>query len=812
MKKTSILTIIIAAGFILVAHQQALARLSAPTLLSPENSSTVSDLNPTLDWTDVPGATVYECYIAGVSMGTTNQSEFTVPEGKLDAAHKLYSWNVRACANSTRKDCSSSTSWRFNTPALGAPSLVAPDNGVKLQNITPELKWDEVDNAYQYMVRVTNSYDQEVFSQTTRNIKLTVPAGKLARGNTYKWQVGACGASCSTSTSISSNTTWSSQRTFSTPDALPVPKLISPTYGIFISEPPVVLDWETISIIGGAYQYSYNTIGSPEILKETSVSRGTVNNPKRGYLYQWKVRYCTNQSATDCGNWSSIWFFYVSRSLEGPMVINTAAPGKYVDLGLRSRNDICQNARADSYKTSQCYKIYDSCFDRNGIRIKYCHITLEASFTPTNSYNIYFIDPDTGTAYKNLDTVPVGKALKLVIEEPEGEWFMAGGSFDSPPISWVNDAAADYQNLVAIRPLYEYTLDANSVSSNAYNILTPELGVSATNPLASGRISVEEVESTGKFEIYKENGDYFIKVINASGVGVVQVTVPDAFAYGAIDNMWFSPGKIPGAAGLFYFSLADDQRPIADAKISNNGIEYSNGPVEVIRGSSIYLSAEGSSDPDGWAGEKGISNGGSCEWTNSSRGQVFKKDNPLSWSECSAIIDSSALIINSSETYTLTIRDNLGLSASDSVVAKIIVGPPIIASLAVCPSSAILIIGNPPSHLTARYNPFGVVSCDDHAGDSDVTDVSNWRSDNSSVSVDNSGNILGNAVGSANVSATYLLTSGSSNITVTESCTCPGSDCGNKCTTEKCTNSCGVADQCDGLKTCGSSKWKEVAP
>lgn len=753
MKKTHFIAItIIAVGFLLANYQQALARPSVPTNLSPANGSTVTNLTPKLDWNDVSGAAVYEYYFDyGNIRSTTNQSEFTVPEGKLNA-NTSYSWRVRACASSSLRDCSSSSSsWRFTTPKLNAPSLVAPANNEKLGNLTPELKWNKVDNAYQYMVRVFDNYNLEVFSQTTRDTNATVTSGKLKRGKNYTWQVGTCGASCSTS--AYSGTAWSEKRGFSTQDALAVPRLISPTNYISISTPPVILDWDSALISGGgggksspivgAYQYSYSINYGSEVLEETLISRATINNIQRGAGYSWKVRSCTNLSATDCGEWSPTWYFYISYSLQGPMVVKTDAPGKYVDSNLRARNEICRNARHDNYQTRDCYKIYDSCFDKSGRRIRYCHITVQTSYMPTNSYNIYFIDPDTGTAYKNLDMVPIGKALKLVIEKPEGEWFMVGGSFDSPPISWVNDAAADYQNAVpvSIDPLYEYTIYANSITHEAHNILTPELGVTATDPLKNGGISIEEVESTGKFEIYQENEDYFVRAIDTSGVGVIQVTIPDAFAYGTIDNLWFSPGRIPGAGQIFYFSLTDDQAPTAVAEISKGVGVRSKSVTNISEGENaqINLYADKSLDPDGWDGEKGVSNEGKCEWTMTDPAGVTVSvggviDNPPDPASCNQMNLSQTFTVSGMYTYSLRITDNMGLAATDSVAVDVSSG---VLNLKVCISSCdnpvnanpltetnklSILVDESSSALKACYNTSS--GCTNYNGD--VTADSSW--------------------------------------------------------------------------------------
>jgi hypothetical protein len=70
------------------------------------------------------------------------------------------------------------------------------------------------------------------------------------------------------------------------------------------------------------------------------------------------------------------------------------------------------------------------------------------------------------------------------------------------------------------------------------------------------------------------------------------------------------------ANAVFFGGLQMDSPPVAVAKISTDGVTFGNSiTVGQDATTTIYLSAEGSSDPDGWTNTKfGVSNGGKCEW------------------------------------------------------------------------------------------------------------------------------------------------------------------------------------------------------
>jgi hypothetical protein len=169
-----------------------------------------------------------------------------------------------------------------------------------------------------------------------------------------------------------------------------------------------------------------------------------------------------------------------------------------------------------------------------------------------------------------------------------------------------------------------------------------------------------------------------------------------------------------------------------------------------------------------------------------------------SWTGCASVVGN---------TCTVTMDADKTVAATFAVIPNL--------NLVVCPASTTLIKNNS-SQLTAWYNASGAVSCADKTGATDVTALASWTSDNSAnVSVDdasNKGKITANELGSANISAAHNSLSSSSAITVVASCSCPGSDCASVCTISKCSDTCGVSNQCSGLKDCTNSSWVEVAP
>lgn len=119
--------------------------------------------------------------------------------------------------------------------------------------------------------------------------------------------------------------------------------------------------------------------------------------------------------------------------------------------------------------------------------------------------------------------------------------------------------------------------------------------------------------------------------------------------------------------------VVPNQPPVANATISTDGISYSDS-ITVTRGvpTPIYLSAAGSSDPDGWSD---IQDNGRCEWNNNLNqgAPIFDStiNNPVSPVACDVnSIPNPTTFNDASDTYTyqvLRIFDGTDFSNTDTV-------------------------------------------------------------------------------------------------------------------------------------------------
>jgi hypothetical protein len=191
--------------------------LTAPTLLTPANGSTVT-LPLTFSWTAVTGAWGYQIQFAlnstfspvlvglnesgtSLQIGGSAASGASVPIGN-QAGLTLY-WRVRAVAapspvaNPLPSVGPWSKVWSFTvagTPPptpLAAPVLTAPDKGATDVTTSPLLQWDAVTGAAGYAVEVASdkAFTHKVFVGQTTAVQKQLSG--LGAGSTYYWRVRA---------------------------------------------------------------------------------------------------------------------------------------------------------------------------------------------------------------------------------------------------------------------------------------------------------------------------------------------------------------------------------------------------------------------------------------------------------------------------------------------------------------------------------------------------------------------------------------------------------------------------------------------
>ena len=132
-----------------------------PGLVSPADGATGVSTTPTLDWTDVDGATSYDVQVcndtgcADIARSTkVTASQWTVSPA-LNPLTK-YGWRARAKNSYGYGSWSTVRSFTTVAPVPGVPGLVSPAAGATGVWMTPTLDWSDVDGATSYDVQVCN--------------------------------------------------------------------------------------------------------------------------------------------------------------------------------------------------------------------------------------------------------------------------------------------------------------------------------------------------------------------------------------------------------------------------------------------------------------------------------------------------------------------------------------------------------------------------------------------------------------------------------------------------------------------------------
>lgn len=287
-----------------------------PTLQFPSNGATGVSLTPTLNWSDVFGATAYRVQVStSPAFGTliidetVSVSQYSVPPGVFGGGVQ-YFWRVYSINIGGQGP--HSVIFNFTTqPGLpAAPLLLTPLDSAEDVPRNPFFDWSDVAGATSYRIHVSTDPG---FGSTIINVSL-VPsqyqaATVLAYNTRYYWRVNA--------TNFSGTGPWSNIRTFLTvSQAPPPPVLVSPPNGATGVSLTVTLDWNASS---GATSYRVQvstnlSFGSPVV---NSVVTGTEFPIPPGTLignqiYYWRVN-ATNAGGTSA--YSTIWNFTTIQTL-----------------------------------------------------------------------------------------------------------------------------------------------------------------------------------------------------------------------------------------------------------------------------------------------------------------------------------------------------------------------------------------------------------------------------------------------------------------------------------------------------------------
>ena len=170
-----------------------------PTLSSPANGATGVSTTPTLDWSDVSGATSYDvqvCSDNGCSSVVRSQTGLGSSQWGVTPAlssGNQYWWQARA--NNTCGPGLWTVIWSFTTGCSvpGTPSLSSPANGATGVSTTPTLDWSDVSGATSYDVQVCSDSgcSSVVRSQTGLGSSQWGVTPALSSGILYWWRARA---------------------------------------------------------------------------------------------------------------------------------------------------------------------------------------------------------------------------------------------------------------------------------------------------------------------------------------------------------------------------------------------------------------------------------------------------------------------------------------------------------------------------------------------------------------------------------------------------------------------------------------------
>ncbi len=436
--------------------------------------------------------------------------------------------------------------------ALGNVVLLSPANGAVINSFDIELSWKSVDGAksYKYQTMSNNAVIESGITTST-TIKLDKNKAYFDKSN-IGWKIFPCndaeGNNCSSSGYLN----------YFIPKPRMSDYLLFPKGGTRIINPPMVI---TAKKIQGAGSYKYEIIYNSQNIatnianisgsQKYVIDKGDyflwyIENEKLdwvgGKTYGINFYACVDSKAENCpSNFSIKTFFYIS-----PLTFDKKKDNSVGTFFSKLKSETllpCKKSNSDFYKRMyNCSNPYNPNF------------ALTANFVLSLTYNLTLIDKATSQMYGDMATIGIDDEIKIDLERPEGEWFLAGGFWDSPPIAWIDDAVKDFIDFKDISDLYEYEYNTS------YNIIKPKFGIAATDPLINKKVSVVAQESDRVAISYDQNGNPIIKALKP---GIVHLTakIPEMPTYQTIDNIWFDNGFIPEYSQNFTIIIDANKKP-----------------------------------------------------------------------------------------------------------------------------------------------------------------------------------------------------------------------------------------------------------
>jgi hypothetical protein len=285
---------------------------AAPTLVSPTNTSTVSNITPSLTWNPSVNATSYTTNVSTSNTfgslavnQTTASTSYSVPNAVL-SYNTTYYWRVRA--SNANGNSAWSTVWSFKTPNAPVPAAPTGLYGVANSSTQITLAWSQggANNPIQVWRRTANT-NYALVTTTAAGATSYVNTG-LTAATTYNYYVIATNASGSSPRSNTATVTTMAAAPVTVPAA---PTLTAPINGVLVPNTTPTMQWAAST---GATSYTVQISTNSGFTNLVVNTRGVTTNSYQvpggrlstGRTYYWRVS-ATNAAGTS--TWSVVGSF-----------------------------------------------------------------------------------------------------------------------------------------------------------------------------------------------------------------------------------------------------------------------------------------------------------------------------------------------------------------------------------------------------------------------------------------------------------------------------------------------------------------------
>jgi len=289
-----------------------------PTLISPDDDTTLYDNTPLLVWSSVEETDEYQIMLDNDSLFTspeygitTTSSQWTVNSSLSDG---VYFWRVRAGNDVGWSDWSEIRKFSILNPP-NPPALTSPENGGSTADLLPTFYWNSISGVDNYEIEIDNNsnFSSPERSNTVINNYWTV-SPELTEGTWY-WRIRAH--------NDAGWGEWSGGWTLYIVGIPPAPILVSPINDTTFDNHSPALDWYEIA---GVDFYNVeiddnSDFSSPERATSVDSSEWSVSPELAEGIWYWRIRA---HNLAGWGDWSTTWHFNVLDRPEPPLLVSPA--------------------------------------------------------------------------------------------------------------------------------------------------------------------------------------------------------------------------------------------------------------------------------------------------------------------------------------------------------------------------------------------------------------------------------------------------------------------------------------------------------